>query len=175
MPAPPLRYDLAANPDPAAQEPQELAVAPPPPPPPPPPPATPRPSQYWTIWGYLYILEIARRTVIANIFLASGPQYPEGGPPGVAMVQFWWPEGPPGEWHGEWNRDAHGPGTLWIWFNGYAPTRQLHGALLHGGLQRYDGYDYAGRRVEMRLFSAWAVNQRDELDEIFLPARCALP
>ena len=66
-------------------------------------------------------------------------------------------------------RNAHGPGTLWLCFNGYVPTGGLHGVFLHGSRQQYEGFDYRARRVRMELFSKWAVNQHDELEEIIPP------
>ena len=125
------------------------------------------------MWGYLYTVQINNRVVTANIFMASGPQFPDGGPTPASLLQFWWPEGRaaiPTEWHGEWSRNAHGPGTLWLCFNGYVPTGGLHGVFLHGSGQQYEGFDYRARRVRMELFSKWAVNQHDELEEILLPA-----
>ena len=115
-----------------------------PPPPPPPPPEIMSPGPYWTIEGYWYIVTMnpARTTtpmlfvppewasvsvtelepaiVVANIFLAAGPQYPHGGPSGRSLVQFWWPGRPfdvLGPWHGEWRREwwsPDGPGGLLI-------------------------------------------------------------
>ena len=53
--------------------------------------------------------------------------------------------------------------------NGYVPTGGLHGVFLHGSRQQYEGFDYRARRVRMELFSKWAVNQHDELEEIIPP------
>ena len=77
------------------------------PPPPPPQPRTLMPRQWWAVWGYRYIVQINNRVVTANIFMASGPQFPDGGPTPASLLQFWWPEGRaaiPTEWHGEWSR-----------------------------------------------------------------------
>ena len=131
---------------------------------PPPPPRAPRPAQHWTIYGFLYEVMIAGSKVVANIFLASGPQFPRGGPHGPSLVQFWWPDGAPGAWHGSWQAGEHGPGSLFIEFNGRrGPNGPLHGVYLLGNGREFAGWDYRARHVIASLYDVWAVVDGDVL------------
>ena len=151
---------------------QDMREVPPPPPPqqphvvltrvPPPPPTVPPPQipvEGWTIYCFLYAVTIAPGTeVVANIYLATGPEFPQGGPQGTSLVRFWWPSATPGAWHGRWRLEV--PGSLFVRFNGRQhdePARALHGAHFHGDGQTFTGYDYKARRVVLSLHGIYTV------------------
>ncbi len=162
-----------------------IVVAPPPPPPapqpeedwtiygfaPPPPPPAPQPEENWTIYGFIYTVTFCPGvTVVANIFLATNgwlrrascePEYPAEGR--RTLVQFLWPDQPPGQWHGRWTTTSD-PVALYIEFNGiHGPRGPLHGCFLHADRRTWRGVDYKMRTVVMELYEVWTVGFRNIL------------
>ena len=144
-------------PPPPSQQRLGVAIRVPPPPPTIPPPQIP--VEGWTIYCFLYAVTIAPGTeVVANIYLATGPEFPQGGPQGTSLVQFWWPTSVPGAWHGRWRLDV--PGSLFVRFNGrqqHQPARPLHGVHFLGDGVRFHGHDYLARRVVLSLNGVYTV------------------
>ena len=145
-------------PPPPSQQRPGVQIRVPPPPPTYPPPQVP--AEGWTLYNFMYAVTLVpgRIEQHAQIYLATGPEFPYGGPTGTSLVRFWWPTSVPGSWHGRWRLDV--PGSLFIRFNGRQqdePARPLHGAHFLGDGIRFHGHDYMARRVVLTLNGVYTV------------------